>query len=157
MPRHQPPSDELLALAAELRVAGLTWEVIAGRVRRAANTVRHWPSQYPTRWKRFRAAAEQQQLADATAESIHTLRRQLRSTDEKTSREAAAKLIQYRAAAAKPRRRGKQSSPKSGAADAKALATILNDIDDAGLARLIADLLESSAVAGRGTPDRTQS
>jgi hypothetical protein len=153
MARQQPPSDDLLALAAELRVAGVSWEEIARRVRRAVSSVRQWPSHYAARWHRFRMAAEQQQLADATVESIHTLRRLLRSKDEKTCREAAAKLIQYRAASGRLRRRGTRSTLTSGAADAKALCKILHGLDDAGLARLIAELLESSANPGRGAAD----
>src|SRR4051794_28517484 len=101
MPRNTPPPDALLATAAELRAAGLAWDAVAAEVGRAADTVRKWPGLYPSRWTKHLRAAEDRLLAEAAAESVFFLRKQLRSDDEKTSRDAADKLIRFRVAAGK--------------------------------------------------------
>lgn len=88
----------LIQKAAELRAGGASWEMVATDVERAVATVRRWPAEYPVVWKRAFRIAEQQLLTDATAESVLTLRKQLRSEDEKSSRDAAQKLIQFRMA-----------------------------------------------------------
>ena len=91
----------LIQRAAELRAGGASWEMVATDVERAVATVRRWPAEYPAIWKRAFRIAEQQLLTDATAESVLTLRKQLRSEDEKSSRDAAQKLIQFRMAKTK--------------------------------------------------------
>jgi hypothetical protein len=81
----------------------------------------------------------------ATVRSVHTLRRQLRSDDEKASRDAARSLIQFRVALGKRgRRTGKKPAP--GAADAARIAAHLEGLTDAELDALIAEL----GPAGRG-------
>ena len=140
MPAHKPPPDDLLALAAELRAGGAAWDAVAAKVGRAMNTVRQWPTAYPARWKKALHAAEQQQLADATAESVHTLRRQLRSADEKSSRDAATKLIQFRVALGKRARPKRATTTDTGTADAHTIAAFVAGLADAEIDRLIADL-----------------
>ena len=46
----QPDTRSLLALAAELRAAGQTWEAVARRVGRESSTCRKWPSRYRQDW-----------------------------------------------------------------------------------------------------------
>lgn len=140
MPQFKPPPDELLALAAELRAGGASWETVAEQVNRTERTVRQWPTNYATRWNKLLRAAERQQLTDATAESVLTLRRQLRSPDEKTSRDAAMKLIQFRIAAEKrsPKRRGKPA--ETGSPHAQTIAAYIARLTEAELDQLIAEL-----------------
>ncbi|MCZ2340285.1 MAG: hypothetical protein LC104_00640 [Bacteroidales bacterium] len=153
MPQFKPPPDELLALAAELRAGGASWETVAENVGRTERTVRQWPTSYARRWKKFLRAAERQQLTDATAESVLTLRRQLRSPDEKASRDAAMKLMQFRIAAEKrtQTRRGKPAD--SGNTHAQTIAAYIARLTDAELDQLIAELGSSPPVTGSGPAD----
>src|SRR5687767_3826217 len=98
MPSNKPPSDDVLATVAELRAGGLSWEAVAARVGKSVRTVQRWPTRYPFRWRKYLAAAEDQLLAEAAAESVHTLRGQLRSEDDKARRDAADKLLRFRLA-----------------------------------------------------------
>lgn len=93
---YKPPSDALLARAAELRVTNATWEIIADEVGRAARTVRSWPRKYPERWIAALVQAERLMTAQADCESVHTLRRLLISEDEKIRWHAAKALIARR-------------------------------------------------------------
>lgn len=161
MPTFPPPPDELLAQAAELRASGASWEAVAGKVGRTERTVRQWPTTYARRWKKFLRIAEQQQLTDATAESVLTLRRQLRSPDEKAGREAATKLIQFRVAAGKrsSSRRGKATDAES--SHVQTIAATLARLGDAELEQLIQELLSewerTESSAGRRPARASQS
>jgi hypothetical protein len=88
----------MLADAAELRAGGASWDSIASQLRLESSAVRQWPRMFPDRWIVAQRAAEAQVATEAAAESVFTLRQQLRSRDPKVSREAAHKLIQYRVA-----------------------------------------------------------
>lgn len=139
MAQFQPPPDDLLALAAELRAGGMAWDAVAAKVGRATATVRRWPTAYRRKWAAALRAAEAQLVADATAESVHTLRRQLRSDDEKASRDAAQKLIAFRVALGKTSKKSRKPAPTPG--DAARVAAELEGLSDADLDALIADLL----------------
>lgn len=98
MPTHSPPTASSIRLAAELRAAGNAWEKIAKDVGRPLADVRTWPQRFPTRWRKAIEAAERRTLAESTAEAVLVLRKQLRSEDEKSVREAGMKLVQIRVA-----------------------------------------------------------
>lgn len=145
MPRYVPPKDELIDTAAELRAGGASWDAVAAAVGRAADTVRRWPRAYPGRWQAAYRAAERQLLTEAAAESVLTLRKQLRSDDERAGRDAADKLLKHRAAG-RPRRRTK---PKRAVpARAVRLAEYVHGLTDDQLDALIAEL--DAAPAGGG-------
>jgi hypothetical protein len=92
------PSTATLRTAAELRAAGNVWEKVADDTGYPIAVVKTWPHRYRARWQRELAAAERRALADATAEAILMLRKQLRSEDASSVREAAGKLVQIRVA-----------------------------------------------------------
>src|SRR6266508_4144959 len=48
---NKPPNDALLNQAAELRAGGATWESVAAKLNRRADTVRKWPRDYADRWE----------------------------------------------------------------------------------------------------------
>lgn len=147
------PTDQLLARAAELRVEGASWEVVAAQVGRAAETVRKWPRIYPTKWKKLVRAAERDLVTDATAESVHTLRRQLRSEDDKTSRDAAQRLIQLRVALGKPTTRGKAANRKRRKqSDLARVTAYLETLTDAEIETLTDRLLADAAAHRAGSP-----
>src|SRR5205823_5367444 len=77
----KPPSDELLSRAAELRAGGSTWDAVAAKLNRSADTVRRWPALDPDRWQAALRAAERRLVAEAGAESVLVLRTLLRSED----------------------------------------------------------------------------
>ena len=135
MPAPKPPPDHLLAKAADRRAGGASWDAVAAQVGRAADTVRKWPAAYPAAWKKLLRAAERQLVRDATAESVHTLRRQLRSDDEKTSREAAQKLIQFRVALGRRGKRAK-AAPTKPPSELMRTAAYLETLSDDQLTRL---------------------
>lgn len=93
-----PPPAAAIARVAELRAAGSAWDAVAREVGRKAETVRKWPRNYPDLWRAAFAEAKKAVVDEVAAESVLKLRQQLRSTDEKTVRDAAQKLIQYRVA-----------------------------------------------------------
>lgn len=99
-PKHPPPAATF-ARAAELRAAGSSWEAVAREVGRAAETVRKWPYYFPDLWRAAFAEAKKAVVEEVAAESVLKLRQQLRSKNEKTVRDAAQKLIQYRVALGK--------------------------------------------------------
>jgi len=135
----KPPPDHLLALAADLRAGGAPWDAVADKVGRAAETVRRWPAVYPAAWSAAARAAEQRLLAEATAESVLTLRKQLRSEDEKAGRDAARSLIQFRVATSKKARRA-TGSPVRPTTDATRIAAYLEGMTDAQIDAIVEEL-----------------
>jgi hypothetical protein len=93
---NKPPSDALIARAAEERAGGATWAATAARLDRSAETVRRWPAMYPDRWQAALRDAEFRLVGDAGAEALLTLRQLLRSDDEKVRRDCARALIRLR-------------------------------------------------------------
>ena len=103
------PSTEmlrLLAAAAELRAAGNSWEAVAAKLGRAADTCRRWPTRFRTAWERLYQRAEHNQLTESRAEATSILRNQLRLEDTKEKRDAAKALL-----AAATRERSAKSEP----------------------------------------------
>lgn len=139
--------DRLLAAAAELRAGGASWAAVAAEVGGTAERVRKWPRRYPRRWAAHLLAAERQLAADAAAEGVHVLRRQLRSDDEKTSREAAQKLLTYKLAAEKKQ----PPADDKPASLHRRIADHLETLTDDQLRRLFDDLVRHwlDAHAGR--------
>lgn len=161
MPRDKL-SHNLLRRAAELRVGGSGWEAVAKAVGRSVETVRGWPRLHPQRWRQALAEAEQQLLTETTAESILTLRRQLRSDDEKTCRDAADKLLRFKLALSKPRKATTANDAPDDAASPASLAQWIRDLEklgDADLDQLIEELLSTQektrhSVAAASRPGR---
>lgn len=99
---NKQPSPEircLMALAAEMRAGGATWESVAHKVQRQPRTCRAWPLRYPEEWERLFCAAEDALLAEAGSESLHFLRRLLRSEDEWLRQNTAKFLLTQRRSA----------------------------------------------------------
>src|SRR5690348_6785456 len=83
------PSDDALRQAAELRAGGSTWEQVGRKLGEDPATVRSWAAADPGRWTAALKAARREVVRDAFAEAALTLRRQLRSDDDRTARDAA--------------------------------------------------------------------
>jgi hypothetical protein len=137
----KPPSDELLARAAELRAAGSTWDAVAAKLNRAADTVRRWPILYPDRWQSALRAAERRLVSEAGAESVLVLRTLLRSDDEKVRRDAARFLIYLRLELAKldQKASGEPPTPQP-TSDTARLVAFLEGHTDEQLDRLVSEL-----------------
>ncbi|QEL15807.1 hypothetical protein [Limnoglobus roseus] len=154
----KPPSPTLFLRAAELRVRGSSWDAIAKDVGRAEKTVREWVRTYPREWRKAVRDAEGQVAQEATAESVLTLRRQLRSDDEKTSREAAAALIKFAALKQKPRTRAKPTRGPKVPPPVAALAEFVGGLTDEEVTTLLRELRRvppaDGTDAGPATPDR---
>lgn len=140
MPSKKSPPLRLIAAAAELRAGGASWDAVATQVGRSVETVRRWPVAYPAIWRKAARIAERQLLTDATAESVHTLRRQLRSEDDKASRDAAQKLIQFRVADGKRGRPKRTAKRPAAASDFVRVAAYLETLTHDQLDQLIAAL-----------------
>src|SRR6516162_562488 len=85
----QPPEDTLQEVA-ELRAGGASWETVAKKLGQDVATVRSWADADPARWRRAVRAALRAVITDGFAEAALAFRRQLRSDDEKTVRDAAS-------------------------------------------------------------------
>lgn len=140
MPRQQPPSDDLLARAAELRATGATWDMVAKQVGRAVRTVTGWPRKYPDRWAAALLQAERRMAAQADSESVLTLRRLLMSEDEKVRWHAAKCLVARRLERDKLDRKSPQSSQPSLTSEAARLIAFLDGHPDEELTAIAADL-----------------
>lgn len=104
-PPRRAPSPELrerVARAAELRAEGRPWAAVAEQLGLATATVQAYPRRHPKLWAVAERRAWDRALAEAAAEAVTTLRRLLRSDDEKVNRDAAAKLVQYAARRLRP-------------------------------------------------------
>lgn len=130
MPQFKPPPDSLLNQAAELRAAGKSWEAVADEVGRTVKTVRNWPEAYSLKWAELLRKAEARLVSEATAESVHTLRMQLRSSDDKASRDAAQKLISFRVALGKKPKQSTRNKAKKPSSDAARLVAYLEGLPD---------------------------
>jgi transcriptional regulator with XRE-family HTH domain len=111
----------VLRKAADLRAAGNAWEAVADAVGLSPGAVRRWPQKYPAPWRAALEEATRRTLAEATAEAVTMLRRQLRSPNEKAVREAAQQLVQIRVALDKARP-PKGKTPSAASADPPAYA-----------------------------------
>ncbi len=140
--------------AALLRAQGVAWTAVAKEVGASLAQVKCWPARHPKVWRKATLVAEEQLLREATAESVLTLRKQLRSADDKTSRDAAQRLIAFRIAW-RNRRPSKARGAAAGkpATLARRVADYLERFTDADLdAMLVGPLLEVRAAAGDGPP-----
>lgn len=150
MPRTRSrPPDGLIRTAAELRAAGTPWDAIGPQVGRSPATVRQWPRLYPKRWAAAYREGARQLRADAAAEAVHTLRRQLRSADDKASRDAADKLLKH---ADPPAHRKRPAQPKPSAASSRAVrvAEYVEGLTDAQVEDLIRELSDQPPPAAGG-------
>ena len=107
------PPARLIRTAADLRAAGNAWEGIATEVGRTVAEVKTWPQRYAARWQQALAAAMRRTLDEATAEAVLVLRKQLRSKDDATAREAGMKLAQIRVLMEKTHRPAKGDEPST--------------------------------------------
>jgi hypothetical protein len=136
MPSPQPEVLALMAVAAELRASGLSWETVAERVGRNPRTCRRWLAEYPGVWDRLYRRAELRVLESATAEAVIVLRNLLRSEDEKVRRDAARFLLQMRLQF-EP---GEAPATGAGDSDAERIAAFLQGQGDAGVQELVGEL-----------------
>jgi HEAT repeat protein len=141
MPAGKPPSDSVLARAAELRAGGASWEAVAARLNRSAESVGKWPGQHPDRWQAALRAAERRLAIEATAEAVLILRQLLRSEDEKVRRDAAKALIDLRLELARHEPKPASDPPAPPVtSEARQVLAFLEGHTDEELARLAAEL-----------------
>ena len=81
MKQTPPELHTLMTLAAELRAAGSSWEIVGAKVQRSPRTCREWPLRYPDDWKRLYREAEEALVAEAGAEGMFFLLKLLRAED----------------------------------------------------------------------------
>jgi hypothetical protein len=150
VPRHKAPSDEMLKRAAKYRAGGYSWQDVRKKMGMALSTVCHWPGTYRVKWDAFYAAAEQEILAEASAESIHVLRQHLRiEDDDRSSRDAAGKLIRARIGL------GAEADEPEVSPETLALARYLEGLTDADLDALIDRLAPRFGLARVAGPGGT--
>jgi hypothetical protein len=143
------PADVVLARAAELRAAGLSWETVAARLHVPAETAREWPTLYPTEWQSALHAAERRLVAEASAESVLILRQLLRSEDEKVRRDAAKFLVDLRLELAKLDRPAEPPPPPP-TSDAARFVALLEGHTHEQLAELVAACRRPEVPGTRG-------
>ncbi len=135
------PPARLIRTAADLRAAGNAWERVADEVEYPLAEVRTWPQRYPARWQKAFEAALQRALVEATSETITLLRKQLRSKNAKSVREAGAKLVQIRVVLEKAARppQGDTQHPTSPPGYADRLLALVRGMTDEQIAAEVAD------------------
>lgn len=140
-------SEELLLRAAELRAGGAKWEAVAQALKRPVNTVKAWPRRHADRWRAALLAAERQALREAIAESVHVLRTQLRSKEEKTAHDAAMALTRLHVSQLKAEH-AEEAGAAAAPASANPLLAFLNGKSDEQLLEF-ADAIHTDAEALR--------
>jgi len=91
-------SPGLLAIAAEMRAAGASWERIGEQVGRHPDNCRHWPMRYPATWHQLYRDAEIRHIATGGSEGLAALRLLLRKGSERAQLAAAGILYRARLA-----------------------------------------------------------
>lgn len=89
------PSKQILnfmTIAAELRAAGYSWDSISPKMGRSTRTCRRWPTLYPDDWDKRFYSATRRLAEEIGSEGRITLKRLLRSKDEKIT-EGAGKFL----------------------------------------------------------------
>ena len=93
------PSAQILSLmknVAELRAAGFSWDSIGPQMGRSARTCRRWPTLYPDDWDRLFELAERRIIEELGSEGRRTLKRMLRSKNEKLQQDTGKFLSRLR-------------------------------------------------------------
>jgi transposase len=85
--------------AATYRAQGLSWDVVAQKLRRKVRTVQDWRDRYREFWEQALALARKETASDAGDEGLAIMRQLARSKDEKISKDASNRLVELRAAA----------------------------------------------------------
>jgi len=116
--------EELLQRAAEMRANGATWDAVAKALKRSPDTVRGWPRLHAERWAAALEYAKAQTLEEASAETLHTLRHQLRSPDEKIANQAARSVTQLQLGLLKSRPSAPEPDATSAIVDPAALRVL---------------------------------
>src|SRR5947207_10732662 len=91
-----PDTDALLARAAELRARGASWEAAADELDTDPGALKALTRDAGPAYRRLFAAARREVSEEAFTEALFTLRKELRSKDEKGRREAAAIILRLR-------------------------------------------------------------
>jgi hypothetical protein len=136
--------------AAEQRARGASWLVAAGEVGVLERTVRKWAARFPAEWRRAMTKWAAAVAREAAAESVYTLRTQLRSADENVVRAAADSLIQYALARAKVARSLKALPGSALSPEATALAEFLEGLTHDEHDAILERLRPAAADAGAG-------
>ncbi len=114
--------------AAEARAQGWSWTTAAKEAGWTLHGLRQWIRQHESSWFRELYRARREAHAAACDEAIAILRQQLRSTEDKTTFQAASTL-----ATKLPTRKPKPPAPNMSAEDAQMLdeyKTLLTDLSE---------------------------
>jgi hypothetical protein len=145
---NQPTNEflERLRSAAELRAAGLGWDVVAARVGVKAATCMRWPSQHRDLWRSLMREAERLAEQDGSIEARAMLRMVLRGQDDKNKINAAQQLLKPQ----KTRPRVKRAIRPEDRALAAFISQV-RSVSDEELDRIAREVVQSSNPAGMGS------
>src|SRR5206468_929490 len=90
------PEVALLERAAALRAAGSSWEVVARKLDTTPDELRALIRGSGRSFRRLFVAARREVLEESFLEGVFTLRRQVRSDDERIANRAADALVRLR-------------------------------------------------------------
>jgi hypothetical protein len=141
----KPPSDTLLALAAEARAEGGNWVAAGERAGRSARTVRRWPLMYPERWREAMRVAARRAVDDAAAESVFVLRQLVRDKNKKLSLKAAWYLLHQRLEQNRIELQAAALLPPPPPSEAQLIADLMDAHPPEQLLRFAANVLNSPA------------
>src|SRR4029077_20945559 len=75
----------LLAVAAEMRSGGASWDAVAEKVKRRPKTCQRWPARFRPQWEPLYRDAQARRYDEAGNEALFLLRKHMRDLDAKTS------------------------------------------------------------------------
>ncbi len=146
---NQPSAEllERLRTAAELRAAGMGWDVVAARVGAKAGTCSRWPSRHRDLWRALMREALRLTAQDSAIEARATLRKVLRGEDDKQKIAAAGQLLKP----PKSRPRGKRSVRPEDRALAAFISQV-RSVSDEELDRIAREVASGGGAAGMEGP-----
>ncbi len=139
-----PPELEKMA---EWRARGLSWEAVGREVKKSESTLHRWTKEFPREWQAALRKFETMIRREALAESVLTLRKMLRSEDEKIGRSAAAELIRF-VTSKQIVNKKTHSTSNPGTSEIAAIAEFVGGLSDDEMAILLRELQSRPADSG---------
>lgn len=95
MPDNDAAFNQMLLVAARMRVEGKPWPEIAADLNREQETVSHWPSRYRHDWRKAMVIAIDDFLPELENEALLIMRQHLRSKSGKAQARACAQIMRH--------------------------------------------------------------
>src|SRR5439155_14644732 len=134
---------------AELRAAGSSWDAAARKLHTTPDALRDAVAAHRRQYRRLFAAARREVLDESFCEGLFTLRRQVRSDDERIANRAADALVRARLALFRHRTKGPPGPTREPlSSENEELVRFLDSHTDEQLAALARNLFGDDTAGG---------